>query len=205
MRGYSILHGKSWAAVAEPYPRGFAKMLALATAIKAGWCNSSRLSIAGCARSKAMRIGEATNPGPARRFAPRQSLQELPTMSAATLALESSVLNAFLSWCRSEICGVSCDELFDLVPTILVYLLRIFGDLMFQERQALSNYRHLLLAAQRWKPLCRPFMQLAWELVNRWEHQEPVTHTELPFLKHWLGQWLLLHGCMVGMHGLPLH
>ena len=80
-----------------------------------------------------MRIGEATNPGPARRFAPRQSLQELPTMSAATLALESSVLNAFLSWCRSEICGVSCDELFDLVPTILVYLLRIFGDLMFQE------------------------------------------------------------------------
>ena len=95
-------------------------MLALATAIKAGWCNSSRLSIAGCARSKAMRIGEATNPGPARRFAPRQSLQELPTMSAATLALESSVLNAFLSWCRSEICGVSCDELFDLVPTILV-------------------------------------------------------------------------------------
>lgn len=52
----------------------FAKMLALATAIKAGWCSSSRLSIAGCARSKAMRIGEATNHGPARRFAPRQSL-----------------------------------------------------------------------------------------------------------------------------------
>ena len=111
LRGYSILHGKSWTAVAEPYPRGFAKMLALATAIEAGWCNSSRLSIAGCARSKAMLIGEATNPGPARRFASRQSLQELPTMSAATLALESSVLNAFLSSCRSEICGVSCDEL----------------------------------------------------------------------------------------------
>ena len=52
---------------------------------------------------------------------------------------------------------------------------------MFQERKALSNYRHLLLAAQRWKPLCRPFMQPAWELVNRWEHQEPVTHrTPIP-------------------------
>ena len=75
-----------------------------------------------------MRIGEATNPGPARRFALRQSLQELPTMSAGTLALESRVLNAFLSWCRSEISGVSCDELSDLVPTILVYLLRFFGD-----------------------------------------------------------------------------
>ena len=116
-------------------------MLALATAIKAGWCSSSRLSIAGCARSKAMRIGEATNPGPARRFALRQSLQELPTMSAGTLALESRVLNACLSWCRSEISGVSCDELSDLVPTILFYLLRFFGDLMFQARKALSNYR----------------------------------------------------------------
>ena len=176
LRGYSVLHGKSWTSVAEPYPRGFAKLLAIALAIKAGWCSRTRLNIAGCARAKSLRVGEATNPGPSRRFVPRQSLQELPTMSAATLALESKILNAFLAWCRTDITGIACHELFDLAPTVLVYLLRVFGDLMFQQRKALSNYRHLLLAAQRWKPMSRPFMQPAWELVNRWENQEPVTH-----------------------------
>ena len=52
----------------------------------------------------------------------------------------------------------------------------VFGDLMFQERRAFRNYRHLWLAAQRWKPLVRPYMQPAWELVSRCELQEPVTH-----------------------------
>eukprot|EP00435_Cladocopium_sp_Y103_P020708 s2227_g5.t1 len=126
--------------------------------------------------SLTLRVGEAKNPGPGQRFVPRPSLQELPTMSAATLALETKVLQTFVQWCRGEIRVISCEALFDSAPQIMVYLLRVFGDIMFQERKALSNFRHLLLAAQRWKPMIRPFMQPAWEFVNRWEHQEPVTH-----------------------------
>ena len=49
LRGASILHGKSWTALAEPYPRGFSKMLALGLCIKAGWCGSLALNAAGCA------------------------------------------------------------------------------------------------------------------------------------------------------------
>ena len=45
-----------------------------------------------------------------------------------------------------------------------------------REVLCLSNYRHLLLAVQRWKPGSRPFLQVGWELVRRWEFQEPVVH-----------------------------
>lgn len=74
-----------------------------------------------------------------------------------------------------------CDELFDLSPEVLIFLLKIYGDFLFQNRGALSNYRHLILAVQKWKPLSRPFMQPAWDFVSRWEAQEPVEHrTPIP-------------------------
>jgi hypothetical protein len=44
----------------------------------------------------------------------------------------------------------------------------------FQTGGALSNLRHLLLAAQRWRPSLRTFMQLSWD--GCWEAQEPVKH-----------------------------
>ena len=63
----------------------------------------------------------------------------------------------------------------------LVQSLRCYGDLMFQRGGALSNLRHLLLACQRWKPMCRPLMASAWELVERWESICPVKHrTPIP-------------------------
>eukprot|EP00438_Fugacium_kawagutii_P026020 Skav225717 [mRNA] locus=scaffold164:107677:112050:+ [translate_table: standard] len=177
LRGYSIKHGKSWTAVAEPYPRGFAKMLAVSLCIKAGWCRESALNVAGCARTRSLRIGEALNPGPRRTAGlARPSLTALPLMTPATLALEARVLQSFVDWCREGLRSSPCDLVFDAAPEILAFLLQVYGDLMFQNRKALSNYRHLLLAAQRWKPLCRPYLQRAWEFVSRWEAQEPVEH-----------------------------
>ena len=46
----------------------------------------------------------------------------------------------------------------------------------FAHGGALSNLRHLILAAQRWKPSARPFMATAWEMVERWELLTPVNH-----------------------------
>ena len=175
LRGYSRLHRKSWTAVAEPYPRGFAKLLALGLCVKAGWCSSSKLSISGCARAASLRIGEASNPGPG-KFVARPSLHELPTLTTHTMALEARLLQHFIDWCRLEIRICSCEVIFDACPETLVYLLKVFGDLMFQQRRGLSNFRHLLLASQRWKPRVRPLMQPAWDLISRWEQQEPVQH-----------------------------
>ena len=176
LRGYCHLHKCSWTSLAERYPRGVARMLALNLCVSVGWCSPRRLSIAGCAKASSYRIGEATNPGPRPSQIPRPSLHELHTLTTQTLALESRILQGFVNWCKHEIRDCRCDEIFDLCPEAFVYLLKVYGDLMFQEHRGLSNFRHLLLAAQRWKPLCRPFMSSAWELISRWEQQEPVEH-----------------------------
>jgi hypothetical protein len=176
LRGFSPLHAKSWTSVAEPYPRGFAKLLAISCCVHAGWCDEKKLNITGCARSKSVRIGEAANPGPRFVQAERKSLAELPLLSAATMAMEARLLQKFIEWCMSEIHGISCEELFDRCPQALVLLLRSHGDISFQQKGSLSNFRHLLLVVQRWKPLARPFMQPAWDFVARWEAQEPTQH-----------------------------
>ena len=125
-----------------------------------------------------MRIGEASNPGPNRRRVSFrwETLERLPLLSPATLALEHRLLENFKQWCEQEVASVTLDELFNKAPELLPMLLRCYGDLMFQHGGALSNLRHLLLASQRWKPLARPLMQPCWELVARWEAQQPVQH-----------------------------
>ena len=177
LRGYSILHGRSWTSVAEPYPAGVSKLLAVACCVAAGWCDSLRLNVAACAKLGTLRAGEAKNPGPPKRaFAVRESLHEMPLVGPATLAMESKLLGVFVDWCNSEIRDESCDDVFDAAPQLLALLLKCYGDLMFQQHKSLSNFRHLLLAAQRWKPLVKPFMQPAWDYVARWEAHEPVMH-----------------------------
>ena len=197
LRGYSKVHGCSWTHVAEPYPRGLSLLLGRALCIGAGWCKSTKLCIPGCCRSKSQRIGEASNPGPPRRAnGMRQSLEELPLLSAGTQALEARQLRLFLDWCEVELTTMDVSELFDLLPAYLGQILRTYGDILYQQHGALSNYRHLLLAVQRWKPTARPFLQVCWELVRRWEHQEPVSHrTPVPEA--------VLQGLIVGafLHG----
>ena len=168
-----------WTLVAQPYPRGFSKLLAMSACVKAGWIGSERLNVAGCARCSTMRIGEASHPGPPRR-APsavdRETLEALPTQRPQTLAMEARLLQEFLRWCSRTITSSSVSDLFDQVPTFLPVALRAYGDLMFQRGLALSNLRHLILACQRWKPATRPYMSSAWEIVERWEAQTPVSH-----------------------------
>ena len=52
--------------MAEPYPHGLNKLLALALAVGAGWCDAKRLNVAQCAKLGSLRAGEAKNPGPLR-------------------------------------------------------------------------------------------------------------------------------------------
>lgn len=205
LRGYSRTHKKSWTAVAEPYPRGLCRLLSIALCCKAGWCDQRKLNVAGCAKLKNLRPGEAQNPGPRRRksqsLPPRPTLEELPGILPATLQMESKLLREFLRWCEASIQSTSPAEIFDRVPAFLGTTLRSYGDLCFQSHGSLANFRHLILACQRWKPSCRPFTSTAWELVKRWEIQVPVTHRP-PTPEAVVNAQP--RGIMVGMNGLAL-
>ena len=149
LRGYSRTHKKSWTAVAEPYPRGLCRLLSIALCCKAGWCDQRKLNVAGCARLKNLRPGEAQNPGPRKRksqsLPPRPTLEELPGILPATLQMESKLLREFLRWCEASIRSASPSEIFDRVPSCLGTTLRSYGDLCFQSHGSLSNFRHLIL------------------------------------------------------------
>ena len=175
LRGMHPTRKVAWTQVAEPYPRGLNKLLALALCVSYGWCHEGKLDIAKCCKAGSLRIGEATNPGPDRSVH-RSSLEEVEILSFATRELEAKQLQLFLQWCEGYLVGISVERLFDTIPPYLVQCLRCYGDLMFQKGGALSNLRHLLLACQRWKPMCRPLMAEAWDIVARWENQQPVTH-----------------------------
>lgn len=177
LRGYSKIHKECWTAVAEPYPKGLSRLLGIALAAKAGWCDNRRLNLAACAKAGSCRIGEAKNPGPVRPHAVRRgSLEEMPGLMDQTIAMEAKLLDKFIVWCASHLTSTTPSAIFDQVPSFLGLCLRRYADKMYQESGSLSNLRHLILACQRWKPLAKPFTGVAWEMVRRWEMQEPVTH-----------------------------
>ena len=134
----------------------------------------------GCSKTLSLRVGEASNPGPSR--GPRAgTLEDMPVQRPETLAREAKLLQAFLQWCQDHFTSYAVEDLFELIPQFLAMALRRYGDRMYQTGGALSNLRHLLLAAQRWKPSVRPHMQQAWDMVERWEclnhphvHRNPV-------------------------------
>ena len=177
LRGFSQLHKKMWTKVAEPYPRGLARLIAIALCCEVGWCEQKRLNVASCSRCRTLRAGEAQNPGPRQGHTrDRGTLEDRPLLSGHTQALEAKQLHLFIRWCKKSIRSVDVGELFDKVPSYAGQCLRCYGDILFQQGGALSNYRHCILALQRWKPLVRPYMHGPWELVRRWEFQEPVSH-----------------------------
>ena len=103
------------------------------------------------------------NPGP-RPAKSRHafSLEEVNTVSAATLAIESRVLQQFFAWCTASTGDANFKDVFTKVPAALPHCLLCYGDLLFHRGGSLFNFRHLLLAAQLWCQGAKPFMQVAW-------------------------------------------
>ena len=174
LRGQHPTLKKPWTAVAQPYPRGFAKLLAGACLDAARW--SQKLDIAGCSRSLSLRVGEAANPGPRRSVYSRGfSLEDAPVQSWTSINLGERKWNEFLDWASLS---VDCDPLtlFLQVPLFLAHAIRRFGDLEFTGGGSLLYYRHLVLTAQRKVPNVRPFVSICWDLASRWEKAEPTKH-----------------------------
>ena len=175
LRGRQPGTGEAWTAVAQPYPKRFAFVLAHGLARQCGWCDTRRaLDIVGCARCSG-RIGEALHPGPRRARAPREGdLEARPVQSFLTLAYEAKLWERFLSWCNTSL----SDSLlvFSLCPILAAMALRSFGNHCFSAGETLSGYRHTIIAVQRRVLGCKPYLHLAWEMVSRWEAVEPPVH-----------------------------
>ena len=175
LRGMHPTKKIPWTLVAQPYPRALCRLVAAALCVNAGWCGAEKLNVVGCSKTLSLRVGEASNPGPYR--GPRAgTLEDMPVQRPETLAREAKLLQAFLQWCQDHFTSYAVEDLFELIPQFLAMALRRYGDRMYQTGGALSNLRHLLLAAQRWKPSVRPHMQQAWDMVERWECLNPTVH-----------------------------
>ena len=104
LRGRSKAHRKSWTLVAQAYPSGVARAVALGMAISCGLVNwSGKFDPASCAKAgKGERIGEASNPGPK---VDRSAflLDSVPLVEAKTAALQSKTWKLFLEWVCSAV------------------------------------------------------------------------------------------------------
>ena len=178
LRGNHPVRKIPWTLVAQPYPTGLCRLLAVALCQHAGWCKHERLNVAGCSKTGSLRAGEASNPGPRRSGVSfRQgSLFETQILSAQTLALESRLLDQFLNWCSMQMPNTDVASLFELLPLFAVHALTTYAEVLYKSGGALSNLRHVILAVQRWNGAVKPFLGPAWEMVERWELLTPVKH-----------------------------
>eukprot|EP00438_Fugacium_kawagutii_P023162 Skav227287 [mRNA] locus=scaffold4822:20112:21572:+ [translate_table: standard] len=178
LRGMHPLKKIPWTLVAQPYPTGLCRLLALALCQAAGWSRVEKLDVAGCSRTGSLRPGEANNPGPRvrKRTYPGASLFEFELITAQTLALEAKQLQLFCDWVSEMMPTTDIEELFQLVPQFLASTLTSYAEHLYQHGGARSNLRHLILAAQRWISSSRPHMTPAWEMVEKWELLQPVQH-----------------------------
>ena len=154
-------------------------MIGLACSLAAGWTHrgSSKFDVGSCAHTGSLRVGEAKNPGPRVRRVPRpEDLETRPVLGVASIALGERNWSAFMTWASSTSPQLDLWHVFTNVPVFLAHALRRYGNLQYQAGGALSNLRHLILAAQRKIPTFRPFAHVAWEMVQRWEKMEPVSH-----------------------------
>jgi hypothetical protein len=63
-----------------------------------------------------------------------------------------------MEWCGRYFNADEFDTICSVVPQFLADAVKVYGEVLFRSGGALSNFRHLVLAVQTWKPAARPFM-----------------------------------------------
>ena len=183
LRGRDQTTGVSWTKLSEAYPRRFAALLASACAGDAGWLGARRpLDVARCAKCTNARIGEASNPGPRKARAPRPPLvlRDIRLVEPGTARLRTQTWKSFRSWLETG-AGAESWSSVRRSPELLVQMLIVFGQFMYDSGGSLQNFRQLLAHAQVEVPGARAIMRPAWDQVTRWERLEPTKHrTPMP-------------------------
>ena len=175
LRGRSRSHRKNWTLVAQEYPMGVAKAVALAVCIatkKIRW--QGPFDPASCAKVTNSRIGEAGHPGPSR---PQREvrLEDINLVEPKTIKLQSSVWNRFLDWLRDEMSPGAIESLFTC-PTLLVKVASEFGHYLYASNQSLYIFRHFVVFLQRQYPEVKPWISDCWDTIHKWEIAEPTVH-----------------------------
>ena len=175
LRGRSVQHKMAWTKVAEPYPRKLCMLLAWSTCSR---YNFSKPIPGLCCKAQHRRIGEAKNPGPRRmNFGPRHctDLDEINLIRPETRKLGAEQWDQFCTWASNQI-GPAAFSSSQLVPELLGMVLASYGRHWYETGGSLFYYRHLLVHLQRKMPICRGRIQVAWEVVTRWEILQPIEH-----------------------------
>lgn len=182
LRGRSHVHRMSWTLVAQPYPRGVARAVALSLAEKAGCIQfSSHFDPAACARCGHCRVGEASNPGPLSKLR-AEVLEEVPLVEPKTVAIQTRALQMFNNWLDVKLSRGARKSVFRSAPLLAVFL-KEFGNHLYSTGRALYIYRHLVVVLQQEVPGFKPYAGICWDMVSRWQLLEPIEHrTPIPSL-----------------------
>ncbi|CAE7935443.1 unnamed protein product, partial [Symbiodinium necroappetens] len=176
--GFSCAHQRSWTIVAQNRPRGYETTVAMALAAYAGWTSERPLDRAACAKiPNCCRIGEASHPGPRPSAAINRSLdlESQPLYSRVSESLGLRAWASFLAWCSRSL-SFDPEPVFVSCPALMAMALRSYGNWLFQSGGSLQTLRYAILAGQRLSWNVRGQLGPAWELVSRWERQQPVKH-----------------------------
>ena len=167
----------SWTRVAQAYPRGVARSLAICHCMAVGAIEFRPFDPSSCARAGGMRIGEASHPGPRRpQFQQRTGLlADVPLVEAKTRVLQSKVWLGFSDWVANRLTPDAMASALSQ-PALLVLLLQEYGNCLYEEGKALYIYRHLVVLVQQSFQHAKPFMGPAWSMIAKWERLEPTTH-----------------------------
>eukprot|EP00438_Fugacium_kawagutii_P000561 Skav206449 [mRNA] locus=scaffold230:22037:24193:- [translate_table: standard] len=184
LKGRSRTHRKSWTLVAQPYPAGVARVVAMGMLARDGFIDLSQKFDPGCcAKAGCMRIGEASHPGPrvSRAFQRTGLLEEVSLVEPKTRALQDKVWNGFLNWLNSTLSPGAVRSAM-AIPSLLVLLAKEYGNFLYSSGRSLYVFRHLLVFLQQNFVTIRPHMGICWGMVTRWEMMEPTEHrVPLPY------------------------
>eukprot|EP00438_Fugacium_kawagutii_P027913 Skav231459 [mRNA] locus=scaffold1847:913848:918299:- [translate_table: standard] len=162
--------------LAEPYPRRLCLHLAHSVCSKLGRYHGPQTLTCGCDHR---RIGEAKNPGPARRAGnlgrDPSAIDRVELVRPETLAIGKAHWDKFMNWIREQLDEATIHSLW-LNHGILSAFLASYGKHWYGVGGALFNLRHLYIYAQRNHPGLRNHMQECWNVVSKWEELEPVEH-----------------------------
>ena len=182
LKGRSKTHKKSWTRVAQPYPAGVCRAIAMGLA---GACSLIALDRdfdpSSCAGCQHRRIGEAKNPGPRRPKMRSGILEEVPLVEPRALALQDRIWKDFLTWIADTLTPGAARSVMSQ-PFLLALFAKEYGNFLYSSGKSLFVFRHFLVYLQQNLVLVKPYMGICWNMVTRWELIEPTVHrVPLPF------------------------
>ena len=151
LRGRSASHRKSWTAVAQAYPVGVCRELALnlLTVAPEKVPEKRMESLTEIAMAGSGRIGEASNPGPRRSRTGRIGvLEEVNLVEPRTLAIQTRVWNDFADWTNARLSREAVESVLKQ-HGLLALVLKEYGGWLYSEGRSLFVHRHLIVYTQQ--------------------------------------------------------